>query len=98
MKEEKTTYEVWGFLGQGSPAFVSDDPVEIVHWLRALPEGERCYNVHPVGRGFHTHKMIAHDFISKHSFAASEDIVEKAFKAGKYEGLVKELHDLFFGR
>jgi hypothetical protein len=91
-------YEVWCFAGHGEPEFVSDDPVEIVHWLRSHPVGERNYNVHPSGPGFLTHNKIAHDFISIHKEAVAEDIVRKAFEAGKPEGVAQEIIDLVFGR
>lgn len=94
----RKTYEVWSFWGGDSLAFSSDDPVEIVHWLRTHPVDERLYNVHPVGEGFIRDKKISHDFISIHRMAAANDIVKKAFEAGKPEGLAEELNDLFFGR
>lgn len=100
MTDEKQTYEVWTFMGSGEPSFVSDDPVEIVYWLRArISEDENAgYNVHPVGRGFHNRSMIQHDFISRHASATARDMVRKAFDAGKPEGLAEALHDLYFNR
>lgn len=100
MSDEKQVWEVWTFAGHGSPELVSDDPVEIVHWLRAqINEDEYAgYNVHPLGRGFHTHALIQHDFISRYKMQTAEDIIQKAFEAGNTEGLAQELHDLYFGR
>ena len=95
---ERKTYEVWNFAGSGHPAFASDDPVEVVHWLRSMPPGDRFFNVHPIGRDFHRGKMIAHDFISRYSKAAADDIVKKAFARGEPEGVAQEIIDLMFGR
>lgn len=102
MREPRKKYEVWGFLGNtNDPLFASDDPVEVVHWIRKHPAGDRDFNVHPTdgqGREFHRDKRIAFEFVSKHRLAAADDIVKKAFEAGKPEGLAKELDDLFSGR
>lgn len=98
MSEEKITYEVWGFSGQGSPALVSDNPLEIVEFLRSFPVAQRHFNVHPLNQYFHNGKLISHDFISKHSRAMAEELVKRAFEAGKPEGLAEELRNLYFGR
>ncbi|MEU5196058.1 hypothetical protein AB0G86_18710 [Streptomyces scabiei] len=98
MSEAKTTYEVWNFRGSGSPELVSDNPVEIVHWLRERPVEERHFNVHPKGPRFHTGKKIAHDFISIHSNAVADDIVMKAFESGNPDGVAQEVINLVFGR
>jgi hypothetical protein len=91
------TYEVWNFAGS-ERKFVSDDPVEIVHWIRSHPVEKRYFNVHPKNENFHRDKKIAHDFVSEHRMAAAEDIVKNAFNSGIPEGLAQELNDLFFGR
>jgi hypothetical protein len=98
MTQEKK-YEVWGVLGRGEgPEFTSDDPVEIVRWLRKFPPEERFYMVHPTGRMFHAGKMSASEFISWNGKAAADDIVRRAFKAGNPEGVAQEILDLYFGR
>jgi hypothetical protein len=80
--EQKITYEVWGFgTGRDVLGFRSDDPVEIVHWLRKFPSNMRT----------------AHNFIALHHMAAAEDIVRKAFKAGSPEGVAKDIIGLMFG-
>lgn len=94
----KTNYEVWNFMGSGSPEFISDDPIEIVNWLRARPVDDRHFNVHPRGRDFLTEAKISHKFISIHSKAVADDIVRKAFESGNPDGVAKEIIDLVMGR
>lgn len=98
MSEDKTTYEVWNLLGSGKPELVSEDPVEIVNWLRSGPNREGVFNVHPVGHGFHRDKKIAHDFIWMHREVMADHIVKEAFKAGDPNGVAQEIIDLVFGR
>lgn len=97
MSDEKTTYEVWDFAGS-EKKLVSDDPVEIVHWIRNHPVRERYFNVHPKNENFHRGKKIAHDFVFEHRMVTAEDIVKNAFDSGIPEGLAQELNDLFIGR
>ena len=87
-------FEVWDILGTYNP-FASDDPVVIVHWLRANPD--RIWNVHPSGPNFHN-STIAHDFIWRHRMAVAEDLVKRAFDAGEPQGLAQEIGNLFWGR
>lgn len=96
---EKTMYEVWSISGNPMTRhLISDDPVEIVYFIRKHPVGERWFKVHPRGDGFHQDAKIAYDFVSIHRMAVADDIIRKAFKTRKPEGLAKELNDLFFGR
>ena len=96
----KQVYEVWNFMGSGEAAFVSDDPVEIVYWLRARKSEDEYsgHNVHPVGEGFHRHKMIEHNFIARHARDTAKDMIRKAFESGEIEDLEDRLHDLYFNR
>lgn len=98
MDHEKIVYEVWNFAGSGSPRFVSDDPVEVVIWLRSHPVGKRYFNVHPRGPGFLRNKMIEYDFISKHREEAIDRMIRDAIQSGKSEGVAREIINLMSGR
>lgn len=95
---EKQVYEVWNYAGSGKPELVSDDPVEIIRWLRERPPHERNFCVHPVGPGFLRRKQLSHVFINEHRLAAAEDIVKRAMDSGSLDGVAKEVMDLCFGR
>lgn len=95
-------FEVWSILVSRptKPVFKSEDPVEVIRWIRSQPVEERAYNVHPRTENAWTFlggQMLAHDFISLHREDAIDDLIKRAYKANNIEGLRKDILDLLSG-
>lgn len=99
MDDPKTVYEVWDSLANPMIKYLtSDNPMEIVHWMRTFPSNERHFMVHPRGPDFHSKKRSANNFIALHHMAVAEDIVKRAFEKGSPDGVAKDIIGLMFGR